>query len=354
MSEVIGVPEAHLKKHLKMFSLVFSVTNTCNRRCRHCFVNRADPPGFLPLALAADILSQACALGLQRIHLTGGEPGAYPHLEGLIRLIVDHDLSFTLVTNGHRFRERLLPLLCEASVKPRLEHLSFSLDGSFPAIHDALRGEGSFQEVLEAACLCRDLGLPLSLKSVINNDNLDDLTDLALLGVALQAREHQFICPHPTPALIREELLPHPQKLMEACRWLRTSLAPYVKGKIVVENALGKVPVFSYCGAWQSLTVDHAGNLFICCNLCSLSTGEGEPSVFGPERLADLGETSFSEGLKRQYCLWAGIMTARVEEFPRLSGLDHSLCYWCLRRLGKLDWLKNFPASPWAAGWLEG
>jgi|UniRef100_A0A7C3SJX8 MoaA/NifB/PqqE/SkfB family radical SAM enzyme len=335
-----------------MFSLVFSVTNACNRRCRHCFINRADPPGFLPLELAADILSQARPLGLQRVHLTGGEPGVYPHLEGLIRLVVDHDLSFTLVTNGHRFRERLLPLLREAAVKPRLEHISFSLDGSFPAIHEALRGEGSFQEVLEGVHLCRSLGLPLNLKSVINNNNLDDLTDLALLGAALQARQHQFICPHPTPALIRGKIMPSPQKLMEVGRWLRTSLAPYVKGEIVIENQPGEVPVFSYCDAWQSPTVDHEGNLFVCCNLCSLSTGEEEPSVFGPERLADLKETPFSEGLKRQFRLWAEIMAARVEEFPRLSGSDHCLCYWCLRRLGKLYWLKEFPDSPWAAAVL--
>ncbi|MBM4275364.1 MAG: radical SAM protein [Deltaproteobacteria bacterium] len=91
-----------------MLSLTLEPTNNCNRRCLHCFVNKADAPGFLPLGLAESILSQAKDLGFQQVHLTGGEVALYSHLAELIRLIVGYGLPFTVVTNGFRFPEVLL------------------------------------------------------------------------------------------------------------------------------------------------------------------------------------------------------------------------------------------------------
>ena len=150
-----------------MKTLVIEPTNRCNRSCRHCFRNKADPPGFLPLETADTALSQAEALGFKVVCLTGGEVALYPQLGELLRLIAARRFYFTLVTNGYRFPEYVLPLLLEPKVKERLASVSFSLDGARAETHDGLRGPKSFREVIEGTTLCRNHRLPFSLKSTI-------------------------------------------------------------------------------------------------------------------------------------------------------------------------------------------
>ena len=95
-------------------------TNTCNRSCRHCFRNKADAPGSLPLKLTDAILAQAESLGFKMVCLTGGEVALYPHLGELLHLIADRGFDFTLVTNGCRFPDYVLPLLLEPEIRERL------------------------------------------------------------------------------------------------------------------------------------------------------------------------------------------------------------------------------------------
>ena len=157
-------------------------TNQCNRSCRHCFRNTADPVDSLPLEIADSVLSQAKALGFKAVCLTGGEIALYPHLGELLRLIAAQGFKFTLVTNGYRFPEHVLPLLLEPRVKERLASVCFSLDGARAEIHDGLRGPKSFREVFEGMTLCRNHRLPLSLKSVVTTLNRGELTELRSPG----------------------------------------------------------------------------------------------------------------------------------------------------------------------------
>jgi MoaA/NifB/PqqE/SkfB family radical SAM enzyme len=161
--------------------LSIELTNVCNRNCLHYFRNKADPPEFLPLPLAREALDQARALGFRTLCLTGGEVALYPPLEEFISLAVDHGFTFSLVTNGHRFRENLLPLLAAPQNRRKLSGVCFSLDGAKAESHDTLRGAGSFREVIEAIALCELKDLPFGLKSVITNFNKEELGDLAIL-----------------------------------------------------------------------------------------------------------------------------------------------------------------------------
>ena len=44
-------------------------------------------------------------------------------------------------------------------------------------------------------------------------------------------------------------------------------------------------------------------------------------------------------------------MEARLNSGGSPEGLSETPCHWCLKYFGKLDWLKDFPDSPWTA-WL--
>lgn len=332
-----------------MLTLTLEPTNGCNRRCLHCSVRKGDPPTLLPLDLADAVLTQARALGIKEVYLTGGEVATYPHLEELLRLIAGLGLSFSLVTNGSRFKERLLPLLTTPEIRGQLLGVCFSLDGARAETHDALRGAGSFAEVMEALALCKLKELPRAVKTVITRLNQEELTRIALLAAVLGPRDHHFITTHPTPRLLREGALPDPEELVRLAGWVRASLALTVKGDIRVQGYADPHLSPACCSAFSNLTVNSDGHQILCCQLSHLETGAASPASPGRELVADLREVSLKEGVIRQFHQLARLMEARLTHLEDQSGLNRFFCYWCLRYFGKLDWLKDFPESPWAA-----
>jgi sulfatase maturation enzyme AslB (radical SAM superfamily) len=336
-----------------MDGLSIELTNVCNRRCLHCFRNQADPPGFLSLSLAREVLGQARDLGFHTVCLTGGEVALYPHLEEFLALVVDQGFTVTLVTNGHRFQENLLPLLLAPDNREKLSVVCFSLDGASPETHDALRGPGSFREVVKAATLCQFKGIPFTLKSVITNFNKKELTNLALFGATLGAQEHGFLHPLPTPRAIREGVIPPPAEVREIMEYISGTLAKAMRTRIYLEGFGPQTTLFTCPNTQQCAHLDFQGNLVLCCNLSHITLGEGNPSVLGREWLADLQETPLREGLVRHFHGVARLMEARLGDMEKLADLTLIPCYWCIRHFGKLEWLRDFPESPWAAGVLE-
>jgi MoaA/NifB/PqqE/SkfB family radical SAM enzyme len=332
-----------------MLTLTLEPTNGCNRRCLHCSVSKGDPPTVLPLDLAGSILEQARALGVKEVYLTGGEVATYPHLEALLELIAGLGLSFSLVTNGFRFKERLLPLLSKPEVRAQLLGVCFSLDGARAETHDALRGAGSFAEVMEALALCKLKDLPRALKTVLTRFNQEELTQIALLGALLGPRDHHFITTHPTPRLLQERALPDPEEMVRLAAWVRSSLALTVKGDIRVQGYADPHLSPACCSAFSNLAVNSDGHQILCCQLSHLETGGALPPSPGPELVADLRDLSLKEGVIRQFHQLARLMEARLERLEDQTGLNRFFCYWCLGRFGKLDWLRDFPESPWAA-----
>ncbi|MFQ5925147.1 MAG: radical SAM protein [Dehalococcoidia bacterium] len=333
-----------------MFSLSLELTNLCNRNCLHCIRDKLEPRESVSLDLVETILGGAKALGVDKIHLTGGEVALYPHLEELIPMIVDCGFHFDLVTNGFRFREAMLPLLTEPKIKRKLDQVCFSLDGARAASHDALRGKGSFKEVMEAATLCRFKEVPISLKSIISNSTKSELTELALLGATLGAENHGFISLLPTPRLIKEKIIPSPQELERIVFWIMEGLAKTIRTKIHIEAYCPPMVLFQ-CNAFRSINVDHQGNLIFCCTLSHV-TDEGRPATIGREFLADLREVSLREGISAHFDLLARWMGQRLKDAENLSPPTCIPCYWCYKYFSKLNWLKNYPESPWAEGVL--
>jgi len=334
-----------------VFSLSIEPTNLCNLNCLHCVRDKLESRESISLDLVERILREAKALKISSLSLTGGEVAVYPYLEELIKMIVDSGFRFKLVTNGFRFREKMLPLLIQPKVKRKLDEVCFSLDGASAVSHDAVRGEGSFKEVMEAVTLCRLKEIPLGLKSIISNLNKGEFTELALLGATLGVEHHGFVSLLPTPRLIRENIIPSPEELGGIVTWIVQSLAKAVKTKIHID-AYSPTTVVFWCNAFHTPNIDYQGNLIFCCSLSHVAD-EGRPATLGDEFLADLKEVSLREGISRHFDLLAKLMGQRLKEADNLSPPTYIPCYWCLKYFGKLDWLRNYPESPWAKGIVD-
>ncbi len=334
--------------------IVLEPTNQCNRSCRHCFRNKADPPGSLPLDTAENIFSQAEPLGFELVCLTGGEVALYPHLGELLRLIVGHGFKFSLVTNGFRFREYVLPLLLDPEVKERITYVGFSLDGATAKTHDGLRGPKSFREVIEGVVLCREHHLPIGLKTVVTGLNRGELTELALLGARLGAKGHDFLYPLPTPRLLREGLLPSPAEAADLMHWIESDLAGVVATPVKVEGYSTDGVILDCGQLLGTLNVDYQGNLTLCCTLSHVTLGDGIPTPPGEEVVADLKQVSLKEAIIRKYHRTAELMEHRLNGGGKPEAVSEMPCKWCLKHFGKLGWLEDFPGSPWKAWLLEG
>lgn len=337
-----------------MYEIALEVTNLCNRDCIHCMRNKADAKEAIPLELVADLLPQARALGMKCVSLTGGEVSLYPDLPDLLDLITDFGFQFGLVTNGYRFKDRLLPLLLQPKVRGKVSAVGFSLDGARAETHDALRGKGSFKEVLEGAALCKMTGISLAFKSLINNFNKDELLDLAFLGATLSAANHNFIYPFPVPRAIRAGILPSPEELHSLVLWVQGSLGQALKTNIEIDGySYSQEGILFNCGLNKCITVDYQGNLILCCNLSHATAEAGIPTTFGGECLGNLKDLSLKEGIIRHFHAAARLVEARLEHVDRLTGVNQNPCFWCLTHFGKFDWLRNYPDSPWAEGVLQ-
>lgn len=121
------------------------VSYRCNLRCTHCFLGEHLNTN---LTFSFDELTKlidACPQwGTEEVTLLGGEPTIYRGVEDLVHYIQAKGLRARLVTNGlhgfARFMNRF-----DGSIKPIVY---FSIDGSCPAVHDGIRGRGTFDRLV--------------------------------------------------------------------------------------------------------------------------------------------------------------------------------------------------------------
>lgn len=158
-----GMLSAPLVTHLE-------VNAVCNIACVHCFAG-ALPRKERPLALDEldALFADMAAMGALRLALSGGEPLLRKDLYELIDLAIARGLRTSLVTNGLLLDERHV----NALAKRDLLWLSVSLDGATAAVNDAIRGEGTFDAVLERVALLRGR-VPFSLAMTVTSTNYQE------------------------------------------------------------------------------------------------------------------------------------------------------------------------------------
>jgi molybdenum cofactor biosynthesis protein A len=177
--------------------LRIAVTDHCNLRCSYCM----PPAGIRFLArhelLKFEEIMRLAALlvrqGVKKIRITGGEPF---------------------------MRSDLLKLAAELKSLPGMQHLHITTNGVLAASHleklrsleisginlslDTLRrhrfrritGRDFLPQVLTTFRRCLELGIPLKINAVVQQENLDELVELASLAKE-QAVEVRFIEPMP-------------------------------------------------------------------------------------------------------------------------------------------------------------
>ena len=146
--------------------LWFHLTNRCNLRCTHCMFS-SSPEASLELRSdeVMGVAEEASALGCHLFYATGGEPLIHSGYSALCRFVAEHPGTH-LVTLTNAVATRRLDGLLGDLPRDRF-HFQVSLDGPRP-IHDALRGEGTFERTENGIAVLRKLGFPVALAMVVD------------------------------------------------------------------------------------------------------------------------------------------------------------------------------------------
>jgi len=174
--------------------LELQITNRCNLRCKHCFVNSGtcqkkkfshfvdiDKSQELSFEKIKKTLKEFEKMQGLRVLITGGEPLLHSEFKKINNFIKDLAIRKILFTNGLLLNDNILKNL-------NFEEIQISLDGMKRG-HEILRGQGTFDKTLKAIKKSIDYGFQVSIATVIHKENIEEFDELENLIKSLKIRE---------------------------------------------------------------------------------------------------------------------------------------------------------------------
>jgi radical SAM protein with 4Fe4S-binding SPASM domain len=221
-AEVRGLvpPADHLAGPLAVH---LEIIGACNLTCSHCFAGEL-PRNHDPLTLVEmdTLFGDLSQLGSMRLGLTGGEPLLRRDLFDVLDAAVAHGLHPCLTTNGLMIDDRIARELGRRD----LVWLNVSLDGPDESSNDAIRGAGTFAQVVaNLKVLARHARFTLAFTIMKTNAHL--VEQCAELAYQVGAHTAVFRPLYPAGvALDHLELMPSFEEYSGALRMLASMDSP--------------------------------------------------------------------------------------------------------------------------------
>jgi PqqA peptide cyclase len=166
-------------------TLLAELTHRCPLHCPYCSNPLELIRGNAELATEdwKRVLSEARALGVLQLGLSGGEPLLRKDLEELAAHARSVGLYSTLVTSGLGLTRPRAERLKEAG----LEHIQISIQDSDPEVAERIAGIRSVKHKQTAAALVRELGFAFTVNVVLHRANLDRVGEIIDMAADLGA-----------------------------------------------------------------------------------------------------------------------------------------------------------------------
>ena len=159
--------------------VVWNVTNRCNLRCQHCYINAEDRRYKEELSTdeAKEFITDLAAMEVPVLLLSGGEPLIRSDIFELSKFARDRGLRVVLSTNGTLINGDIARAIKESG----MQYVGVSLDG-MREMHDRFRClSGAFDAALEGIRHCMRLGIKTGVRFTINRFNKNDLPEILKL-----------------------------------------------------------------------------------------------------------------------------------------------------------------------------
>ncbi|MEH3148326.1 MAG: pyrroloquinoline quinone biosynthesis protein PqqE [Methylobacterium frigidaeris] len=167
--------------------LLAELTHRCPLRCPYCSnpLELDRRSAELDTATWERVLTEAAALGVLHVHLSGGEPTARQDIVAITAACARLGLYSNLITSGVGGALPKLDALSEAG----LDHVQLSIQAAEAANAERIGGLRNAQpQKFAFAERVTALGLPLTLNAVIHRGNIDEVPAIIDLAVQLGAK----------------------------------------------------------------------------------------------------------------------------------------------------------------------
>ena len=161
----------HRIMKFKLRRCVWEITLACCFSCKYCGSRGGRArEGELSTEECLNVADQLAGLGCRRVSLIGGEVFMRKDWKEIAGRLTKNGIRVNIITNGFLFSENLINDLREVSV----ESVSVSLDGP-QKVHDKYRQEGSYDRAIQAIQVLGESGIPVSVISTLNRENVPEL-----------------------------------------------------------------------------------------------------------------------------------------------------------------------------------
>lgn len=297
--------EPHLRE------LWLHLTDRCNMACRHCLFAASPHAGEeMPSDEVLRLAAEARAMGTRVFALTGGEPFIHPEFREIVEtLLADRDTHVVVLTNGLLLRKFGPDILRWG---PERFHLQVSVDG-LPARHDAVRGTGAFDRLMNQLAFLQDAGFPFTVSMCVDAENVEDMPRLVEKAAALGATNIHFMWLF-VKGRAHEERFADPERILA---FLREADACAQRLGLALDNLEAfKTQVFAPQGTihdgttagWESAALGPDGQLYPSAAMI----GVRELATPIPGSLADA---------------WTGSPVLQEMREASANGMDHPLRY---------------------------
>lgn len=124
--------------------LVLYINSGCNLRCRHCYVGTPLLDETVHYSISSIARFVADLPALDRVTVLGGEPLLHPDIQQVIEVFDSHRCEERrITTNLTILKHELIEVLGFSAFR-----VCVSLDGHTRDSHNAIRGEGSFEQTI--------------------------------------------------------------------------------------------------------------------------------------------------------------------------------------------------------------
>jgi PqqA peptide cyclase len=166
-------------------TLLAELTHRCPLRCPYCSnpLDLIRAESELGTEDWKRVFSQARALGVLQLGLSGGEPLVRKDLEELAVHARSLGLYSTLVTSGLGLTRQRAERLRDAG----LEHVQISIQDADAEIAERIAGVSSVKQKRAAAAIVKELGFAFSINVVLHRANLDRIGEIIELAASLGA-----------------------------------------------------------------------------------------------------------------------------------------------------------------------
>jgi len=169
------------------------MTTACCYSCRYCGSGAGKArKDELSTDEWLDVAEQLSAIGCQKVALIGGEIFLHPGWDRLAKRLRDNYIRVSIISNGYLINSPIIDRMKVAGV----ESVAISLDGP-EEIHDKYRQEGSFAAADKVIDMLVSSGMPVSIISTLNGENISYLEEMYqyLKSKQIAAWQLQACCP---------------------------------------------------------------------------------------------------------------------------------------------------------------